>query len=226
LVLAGASPAYHPIEQMLASLIVIPLFVGLLILWLLSIFAADPAFKGRLGEIMVSRIGLKQLDPALYRTFGDIYLPRPYGKGTTQIDHIVVSPFGIFVIETKNYKGWIFGSEKQRQWTQQIYKAKHRFQNPLHQNMLHVKALQRFLCLSDDRFHPVVMFIGDTQFKTPLPGNVLNRGLLPWIRNHTATLLDPSAVQRANALLDDLHRSTDRKAAAREHLKALQTRNA
>ena len=68
------------------------------------------------------------------------------------------------------------------------------------------------------------MFIGDTQFKTPLPGNVLNGGLLPWIRNHTATLLDPAAVQQANSRLDELHRATDRNAAARDHVKALKAR--
>jgi hypothetical protein len=68
------------------------------------------------------------------------------------------------------------------------------------------------------------MFIGDTQFKTPLPGNVLNRGLLPWIRNHTATLLDSSVVHQAIARIDELHRTTDRKAAARDHVKELKAR--
>lgn len=201
----------------------LPIFAALFVLWFLFKILAGPVSKGWLGENMVNR-GLKQLDPALYRTFGDIYLRRPDGKGSTQIDHIVVSPFGIFVIETKNYKGWIFGSEKQAQWTQQIYKAKHRFQNPLHQNLLHVRALKQFLGLPDDRFHPVVMFIGDTQLKTPLPGNVLNCGLLPWIRNHTARILDSAAVQQVNAHLEELNRSTDRKAAARDHVKALNSR--
>ena len=200
-----------------------PSFALLLGIYALVRFLGSASFKGSSGEWMVCR-GLNRLDPLLYRQFHDLYLPRPDGNGTTQIDHIVVSPFGIFVIETKNYKGWIFGSEKQRQWTQQIYKAKHRFQNPLHQNLLHVKALKQFLGLPDDRFHPLVMFIGDTQFKTPLPGNVLNRGLLPWIKNHTATLLDPAAVHQASARFDELHRLTDRKAAARDHVKALKAR--
>jgi len=65
---------------------------------------------------MVNR-GLRNFDPSRYRHFHGLYLPRPDGKGTTQIDHIVVSRYGIFVIETKNYRGWIFGSEKQRDWT-------------------------------------------------------------------------------------------------------------
>jgi restriction system protein len=52
---------------------------------------------------------LRRLDSRLYRVFHDLYLPRPDGKGTTQIDHVVVSRYGIFVIETKNMTGWIFG---------------------------------------------------------------------------------------------------------------------
>lgn len=51
--------------------------------------------------------------------------------GTTQIDHVLVSRFGIFVIETKEYKGWIFAGPRDRYWTQVLYRAKFRFQNPL-----------------------------------------------------------------------------------------------
>ena len=203
-----------------------PSFAALFGFWVLFKILASPVFKGWLGEIMVNRIGLKRLDPALYRTFGDIYLPRPDGKGTTQIDHIVVSRFGIFVIETKNYKGWIFGSESQRQWTQQIYRKKSSFQNPLHQNKLHVRALMSFLGLPENRFLPVVFFIGNSQFKTPMPPNVLNRGLLSWIKGHTAPQLDEKAVQQANSRLDQLSLSTDRKAAARHHVESLQARRA
>jgi len=202
----------------------LPIFAALLVLCVLVKSAGGSHFKGWLGESIVNRMCVTQLDPEHYRTLGDIYLPRPDGMGTTQIDHIVISQFGIFVIETKNYKGWIFGHEKQPQWTQQIYKAKHRFQNPLHQNSLHVKALELFLDLPDHYFHSVVMFIGDCQFKTQLPGNVLSRGLLPWITNHTVALLDLATIQQANARLDELHRATDRKAAARDHVRSLKSR--
>jgi len=50
---------------------------------------------------------------------------------TTQIDHVLVTTGGIFVIETKHYQGWIFGSPDKPQWTQTIYKKKSRFQNPI-----------------------------------------------------------------------------------------------
>lgn len=61
--------------------------------------------KGRVGEAIVSVGFLNRLDPKTHRVFHDLVIPRPDGKGTTQIDHVVVSLFGIFVIETKNYQG-------------------------------------------------------------------------------------------------------------------------
>ena len=56
---------------------------------------------------------------------------------TTQIDHVLVSHFGLFVIKTRDYKGWIFADPRDRYWTQVLYRAKFRFQNPLHQNHRH-----------------------------------------------------------------------------------------
>ncbi|MES2439562.1 MAG: nuclease-related domain-containing protein [Verrucomicrobiota bacterium] len=201
-----------------------PFLAFLIVLLILVKILGSPRFKGWLGETMVIEAGLKKLDPASYRHYHDLYLPRPDARGSTQIDHVVVSPFGIFVIETKNYKGWIFGSEKQLQWTQQIYRSKHRFRNPLHQNHLHVEALMGFLGLPETSFRPVVFFIGGAEFKTPMPPNVLDRGLLPWIKRHTATLLDPASLRRIHSSLDELDLTTDRKAASRDHLKAIQAR--
>jgi hypothetical protein len=202
-----------------------PIFALLLGIFVLVKFLGSASFKGWFGEWMVCR-GLNRLDHQLYRQFHDLYLPRPDGQGTTQLDHVVVSPFGIFVIETKNYKGWIYGSEKQPQWTQQIYRTKNRFQNPLHQNHLHVKALMQFLGLPANHFHSLVFFIGGAEFKSTMPGNVLNRDLLGWIKNHNSPILDPAASGNANARLESLCQSTDRKTAACDHIKSLNTRNA
>lgn len=203
----------------------LPYIVGFLCLLLVVKFFKSPIVKGWLGEWQVRR-GLKRLDPAVYRHFHDLYLPRPDGQGTTQIDHVVISPFGILVIETKNYRGWIFGTEKQREWTQQIYRRKSRFQNPLHQNQLHVRALSNFLGLPEERFFPVVFFVGNAEFKTPMPGNVINRGLTSWIKAHAVPLLDVATVQQAGRSLDHLSGNTDRRAAARNHLSAMKARGA
>jgi len=215
----------NPIAALLSTL-----FIGVLGVVCLGGFLvvfktlATPTFKGWFGEKMVHR-ALQQLDPVQYRVYHDLYLPHPTEAGTTQLDHVVVSPFGIFVIETKNFKGWIFGDENQRQWTQQIYRKKSRFQNPLHQNKLHVKALMQFLRLPEDQFLPVVFFIGNTQLKTAMPHNVLNNGLISWIRSHWTAKLIPPTFTQVVSQLNELERTTNRSIAAREHLAALKVRH-
>lgn len=64
--------------------------IGVLILLKLLLPVWLPKIKGWLGERAVVR-GLRQLDPEHYQAFHDLYLPRPDGKGATQIDHVVVS---------------------------------------------------------------------------------------------------------------------------------------
>ena len=185
---------------------------------------ASARFKGWFGERMVIR-GLRRLDPAVYRHFHDLYLPRPDGAGSTQIDHVVLSPFGIFVIETKNYRGWFFGDAPQRQWTQQIYRRKSRFQNPLHQNNLHLRALAEALQLPTSHFHSLVLFLGGCEFKTSLPENVLTRGLVERIRSHTQPTLPDPLRHEAIRSLEALDQA-DRKAAAREHVAGMRRRRA
>ena len=108
-------------------------------IWLLVLLVAicrvfKPTIKGWVGEKKVARY-LRRLSEE-YTVLNDVILPTE--TGTTQIDHIVVSPYGVFVIETKNYRGWIFGGEKSAQWTQNIYGHKRSFMNPLRQNYAHV----------------------------------------------------------------------------------------
>jgi Nuclease-related domain len=117
--------------------------------------------------------------------------------GTTQIDHVLVSRFGIFVIETKNYRGWIFASPGDRYWTQVFYQAKFRFQNPLRQNHGHVRAIQELLdFLPADVIHPVVVFTGDAVFKTNIPDGVFTlTGFLAYVEGITAEVMSINRVQ-------------------------------
>ncbi|MBP4060819.1 NERD domain-containing protein [Aeromonas sp. Prich7-2] len=91
-------------------------------------------------------------------------------------------------------KGWIFGNPTQKSWTQQIYRRKHSFQNPLHQNHLHMMTLKSLLGLSDNQLHSVIFFIGDCTFKTPMPQNVMNRGLIRYVKGITTPVLAESEV--------------------------------
>lgn len=94
---------------------------------------------------------------------------------TTQIDHILVSRFGVFVIESKHYKGWIFAHEKQPQWTQVLFNGKFKFQNPLHQNFLHLIAVRHLLeFLPSSDIQSAVVFTGSAAFKTKPPPGVFS----------------------------------------------------
>ena len=122
-----------------------------------------------------------------YIRFHDIIVPTQ--GSTTQIDHILLSRYGIFVIETKNINGWIFGSEKSKYWTQNLYGKKSKFQNPLHQNYLHTKALASHLQIDHDKTKSIVFFIGDTsEIKTNVPDNVMVSGLSAYIKKFQAEI--------------------------------------
>lgn len=79
----------------------------------------------------------------------NVYLPKEKG-GTTEIDVVMIHEKGIFVIESKNYSGWIYGSEKNKTWTQTFKSGrKEKFYNPIWQNQTHIKTLMRVLSLED-----------------------------------------------------------------------------
>lgn len=140
--------------------------------------------KGWSGELQGTLAHKVFLDSNVYVDINNITLPTANGPGaTTQIDHVIVSRFGIFVVETKNMSGWIFGDEKNPQWMQMLAGKKYKFQNPLHQNYKHVKSLQEFLGIGEENFFSVVMFWGEAEFKTPMPANVMTHGYVPYIKS-------------------------------------------
>ncbi|MFO0795270.1 MAG: nuclease-related domain-containing protein [Candidatus Brocadiaceae bacterium] len=161
-------------------------FILILKLFLKTISAK---LKGKLGELKVNRIHRALLDKRIYHPLNNILL-HTKDRGSTQIDHVIISVYGIFVIETKNMKGWIFGSEKQDMWTQTFRKSKYSFQNPLRQNYKHVKALSEILNLPEDKFIPIITFTGNCEFKTKMPDNVLNENHIPYILSKNEMLLN------------------------------------
>lgn len=144
--------------------------------------------RGLHGELKVDRELASALDESEYRRFHDLVLPS--GMDETQIDHVVVSPYGVFVIETKNYSGWIFGGERSKVWTQTIWGNKSKFQNPLRQNYKHTKAIESFLSLGSKSVFSVVVFVGSGEFRTSMPPNVLYLDeLCTFVRSKTKPLL-------------------------------------
>ena len=212
------------IEQVIGNLSGI-FWICLLVIPLLflKVLLQNPKVKGRIGERAVRSVIGKDLDEETYIEFHDLIIPSR--SGTTQIDHIYVSIFGIFVIETKNYTGWIFGSEKQSKWTQVVYKQKHYFQNPLRQNYAHIKALSELLKLPEEKFHSMVVFLGDCKLKTQMPPNVCRiRQAASYIRRFQTTLLLPQEIEAATAVLSsNEYQADDEK--LRAHTKRLQGRH-
>lgn len=156
-------------------------------------FFQSPWFKGVLGEGQVKFAASLGLPSHTYHGIHNVTLPTP--DGTTQIDHIFVSRFGIFVVETKNMKGWIFGSENQARWTQKIFRKSFRFQNPLRQNYKHAKALEAMLGVSPEAIYSLVVFTGECVFKTPMPANVTRGGrYIRYIKSFRQPVLSESEV--------------------------------
>jgi restriction system protein len=177
--------------------------------------------KGWIGELK-SRFNLwAGLDSNLYHRFHDVIIPSSHG--TTQVDHILVSPFGIFVVETKNYKGWIFGSADQSTWTQVIYKSKYKFQNPLRQTHRHKKVLSKYLSVKESSIQPVISFVGDVRFKTKLPSNVLRSGLSSYIKQFEEVIFSDDEVERITGLLSKV--KSESKISKSEHIQSLKKRH-
>ena len=154
------------------------------------------------------------------------HLTLPISKGTTQIDHVLVSRFGVFVIETKNYSGWIFAGAHDKKWTQVLYKSKFRFQNPLHQNSVHVAAIRKALdFLPAKDIIPIVVFTGSAEFKTPIPFGVFTiESLLTFLKSQTIDVMSTNSVQFCVGRLETIRLSVTR-ATDVEHIERIRRRH-
>ncbi|MFR7610172.1 MAG: nuclease-related domain-containing protein [Christensenellaceae bacterium] len=97
------------------------------------------------------------------------YLPKADGE-TTEVDVILLHESGIYVFESKNYSGWIFGNESQTFWTQTLPSGKgksqkSRFFNPIMQNAGHIKQLKAFLASDDLPIYSYVLFSDRCELK-------------------------------------------------------------
>ena len=160
-------------------------------------------------------------------------------KGTTQIDHIVVSKYGVFAIETKNYRGEIYGDDNRQEWTQLIvtevtyakkwwktytYVTKNHFYNPVKQSVGHALRIKEMLsAFPHIKIVPVVVFAGDAVLS-----NVESRyhviyedNLLDVINKYKTIYLKDNDVQ---TVLGILERSNVREMVNdRQHAKNLRT---
>lgn len=169
------------------------LFIGFVIF---CAWYGSPKQKGKRGEKHVFR-ELCKLPPG-YHILNDCMLSTE--RGTTQIDHLVVSRFGIFAIETKNYKGDIYGDDDRQEWKQIIvtkvrydkkwwkeytYVTKNEFYNPVRQASGHAAELKKTLKdVVNIPIIPIVVFTGSANIK-----NVRTNHIVIYSHQLTSTIL-------------------------------------
>ena len=148
----------------------------LLVLICLALILAILAYRKKriyeqnYGEALVSN-KIRNCIESPYHLFNNVTLKK--GKETTQIDHILITSKGIFVIETKHYSGWIFGTPDSRYWQQSIYHFKSRFPNPISQNQRQIRFLSELFKLEPKYYNNVVVFSGNSEFRTELGKSVI-----------------------------------------------------
>jgi len=191
--------------------------------------------KGKRGEKRVSSV-LSQL-PNEYTVLNDLVFRTE--RGTAQIDHVVVSKYGIFAIETKNYRGEIYGDDKRQKWTQLIvtevsyakkwwktytYVTKNRFYNPVKQSLGHAFRIKELLsAFPHVKVVPIVVFTGEAILRNVESRYhvVYEESLLGVINEYKTTCLSDDDVQK---ILDALKGNNVREVVNdRQHVKNLQT---
>ncbi len=196
----------------------IALFISIAVLTLILLIVRRPIiafFRGKKGELSV-RMWLKLLSSDQYKIINDLLISS-HGH-TSQIDHVVVSEYGIFVIETKNYSGWIYGSANSDQWTQNIYGDKYQLYNPILQNQGHIRALRNLLKdIPSGFFISIVAFSRNATLKNQYLNNVVYWNQInDLIRSYEQKRLSSEQVQRVYNTL--LSANIDSKDARKQHI--------
>jgi len=177
--------------------------------------------RGWLGEKKATFWMWLSLSKKEYRRFHNVIIPAK--NGTTQIDHILISPFGLFIVETKNKKGWIFGSGGQPKWTQSIYGKNYPFQNPLRQTFRQKKILAKYLELPESVIRTVIYFTGKCKFKTRMPDNVIRSRLGKHIKQFKEPIITPVEINRIVEKLESLIYGSS--LTTRDHVRSLRERH-
>jgi hypothetical protein len=181
-----------------------------------------PTFQNS-GESLVSQVLTRHFRAPDYHLMNHITLRMD--DGTTQVDHILVSRFGVFVIETKDYGGWIFANAADKTWTNVRYRWKYKFQNPIHQNFRHVLAVQHLLeFVPREAIESVVVFAGSAAFKTEVPDGVVHvNELADYLKQRSAERLALNKMQYAVGRLETARLALSRQTDI-EHVESLRRR--
>lgn len=196
-----------------SGIISVLVFVALIVLGILW-----RKSKGRRGEKQVAAL-LSLLPKDKYKVINDLLIQK--GGYSTQIDHVVVSVYGVFVIETKYYRGWIYGGENSEYWTKNVYGHKYELRNPLWQNEGHIKTITKLL--EDPGLVPIyniVAFSSQAKLKVDRSLPVMYwRQVVPYIRRYKEPVMSESYTEEIYNTL--LAANVEDKSARKQHVQSV-----
>ena len=169
---------------------------------LIIAFISSPRFRGDIAENRVRRLLANGLNKSRYTVLNDVELPA--GGGTVHVDHIVVSRFGVFVIESQYAKGMISGGEFQDRWKQEYWGRTKRIENPMHRSAVQAETLGRLLDISAPKIHPIVVMTGQSGMKTRSPAHLVPaEQLISYIRKKGTHVLEPEQADQVLKIIMD-----------------------
>ncbi|MEI7884379.1 MAG: nuclease-related domain-containing protein [Clostridia bacterium] len=167
--------------------------------------------RGNYGEFLTFAI-LEELREDKILT--NIYLPSN-SEETTEIDLLMVNKTGIYVFESKNYSGWIFGNEKNKMWTQSLKGGlKNKFFNPIWQNKAHITALDNYLDKKYSKYiYSYIVFserceLKKIEVKSENVTVIKRNDLIKSLNNRTAQLDAVLTEQEINGIYESLKKKT------------------
>ena len=156
------------IKQLTIGLYTNPIILGLIVLGILYIVFGNKLI-GWFGEHW-TRKALKNL-PKEYIMFNNVFIY--VDNNTHEIDHVIVSPYGIFCIETKQYNGYFTGDKYDKKWVRHVGRKKYYYNNPIRQNYGHVKSLSKLLSIGEDKIYNVVCIPSRAKLKINHDGELV-----------------------------------------------------
>jgi hypothetical protein len=152
---------------------------------------------------------LHRLPKDKYQLLSLVHIPRLNGRGSTRIHHVVLSNFGIFVIQPQDQCGRISGEVDEPNWIVDGEEGLVSFINPILRNNYHVKALAKFLGLPEALFFSIIFFQRKVSFDQSIPPGVLLKRLGRHILSHTAPIISPEVMSQALTALRPLTSAHD-----------------
>jgi len=148
------------------------------------------------GEKKVSSF-LADLSCNDYQVYNDLLIRD--GNYTTQVDHLIISRYGVFVLETKNFHGKVYGTGNSEFWKQYLpawgykrygFTQENQLRNPIWQNEGHIKSLRRLVFGNDTLIHGIVAFPSETRINVTADQPVLNmQDVVPYIKSYRDVIL-------------------------------------